>query len=227
MKVFTYHNVGTPPKQARLKTLYVRQSQLERQIRLSLFLGYRFINLKELLQGNYDKRSILLTFDDAYKDFIELAYPVLKKYGVPAVVFAPASLVGEFNRWDYENLRVKKPIMGWEELRFLVKEGFEIGSHSLNHPFLSKIDPSRARREIEDSKKLLEDKLGIPIDAFCYPYGDYDERVRDMVAQAGYRIAFTTRHGKYEESPNPFEIRRITIFGNDILFPKYLLKLLT
>jgi len=144
---------------------------------------------------------------------------------VRSVIFVPVALVGSYNQWDYDRIRIKKPIMNWEHIKELHSLGFEIGSHSLTHPYLSKIDPQKAWEEIYTSKVILEDKLGTEIKAFCYPYGDYSQQVRDMVQRAGYSIAFTTRHGSFEESENFFEVRRITIFGNDFL-PKFLYKVL-
>ncbi len=223
MKVLTYHNVSYPPPKAKLKTLYVKPSSFKRQIRLLELFGYNFSNSDAVLRKEKPKKGILLTFDDAYLDFWEHAFPILKELNLPALVFVPASLVGKFNQWDYIKLNVKKPIMGWEHLRELIKAGVEIGSHTLTHPYLSKIPRQKAKVEIEDSKKLLEDKLSIEVKAFCYPYGDYNPEIRDMVQEAGYLMAFTTKSGSVEDSPNPFEIRRITVFGNDFSL-KFLLK---
>ncbi|MFN3598159.1 MAG: polysaccharide deacetylase family protein [Aquificaceae bacterium] len=222
MKVFTYHNIDKSPKTAKLKTLYVKPSQLERQISWLRRLGYAFGRSDDLLQAKQQKK-LILTFDDAYLDFWEKALDILRKYNVPAIIFVPAGLVGTYNQWDYQKLNVKKPLMDWWHLRELVKMDIEIGSHSLSHPYLSQISPQKANEEIRASKSLLEDKLSVEIKSFCYPYGDYNPQVRDLVANAGYKLAFTTREGKVEDSPNPFEINRITIFGNDFL-PKFLLK---
>lgn len=224
MKVLTYHNIGKPPSSAKLKTLYVKSWDLKKQIKALKLLGYKFLRSQDLLKRPKD-RAVLLTFDDAYLDFWENAFPFLMEEGVPALVFVPAGLVGKFNKWDYERLKVKKTIMDWQHLKELVSAGIEIGSHSLTHPYLSKIPEESAKREIEDSKKLLEDKLGIEIKTFCYPYGDYNQKVRDMVAKAGYLMAFTTKHGSFSKSPNLFEIRRITVFGNDFLL-KFIFKVL-
>lgn len=222
MKVLTYHNIGKPPLSAKLKTLYVKPWDLRKQIKTLKLLGYKFLRSQDLLKGPED-RAVLLTFDDAYLDFWENAFPLLMEESIPTLVFVPAGLVGKFNKWDYERLKVKKTIMDWQHLKELVSAGIEIGSHSLTHPYLSKIPEESAKREIEDSKKLLEDKLGIEVRTFCYPYGDYNQKVRDMVAQAGYFMAFTTKRGSFSKSPNLFEIRRITVFGNDFLL-KFIFK---
>ena len=224
-KILTYHNLGKPPKGAKLKTLFVGREQLKRQVKLLKFMGFNFLSLGDLLLNKNTKKGVLLTFDDAYLDFWENALPTFMELKVRSVIFVPVALVGSYNQWDYDRIRIKKPIMNWEHIKELHSLGFEIGSHSLTHPYLSKIDPQKAWEEIYTSKVILEDKLGTEIKAFCYPYGDYSQQVRDMVQRAGYSIAFTTRHGSFEESENFFEVRRITIFGNDFL-PKFLYKVL-
>lgn len=225
VRILTYHNVGKPPKEARLKTLFVSKEQLSRQVRLLKLLGFSFLNTQDLILNRSTSRGVLLTFDDAYMDFWYLALPIFIEHYLRCLIFVPVGLVGEYNRWDYEKLRIKKPIMDWGKIKELHHLGFEIGSHSLTHPYLSKIDPKQAWEEIYTSKAILEDKLGSEITAFCYPYGDYDERIRDLVQKAGYKLAFTTKHGRFEDSENLFELRRITVFGNDFL-PKFLLKIL-
>ncbi|MGC8941928.1 MAG: polysaccharide deacetylase family protein [Sulfurihydrogenibium sp.] len=222
MKVLTYHNVDNPPPEAKLKSLYVKPEKFEKHIKyLNKF------KLKTVLSDEIEsqKNSIILTFDDGYRDFIKNAYPILKRYNAKAIVFVVAGLTDRFNLWDWEKINVKKPLMDWEELRFLVSEGFEIGSHTITHPFLTKIPEKVAKSEIEDSKKILEDKLGVEVKTFCYPYGDYNEKVKDMVINAGYKMAFTTQEGTFEESKDMFEIKRVTVFGHWIL-PQFLWKVM-
>lgn len=218
-----YHNLDIPPKEAKLKSLYVKPRKFENQLKFLKKLDYDFVDSDYL--DKESKKSILLTFDDAFKDFYKNALPILKKYKGKAIVFVPVNLVGTFNHWDYEKLNVKKEIMDWNEIKDLVKEGIEIGSHTLTHPFLTKIPISQAKSEIEDSKKILEDKLGIEIKSFCYPYGDYNEKIKDLVIKAGYKYAFTTKEGSFKESKDLFEIKRITISGFDSL-PRFLWKVM-
>lgn len=210
LKVLTYHNVDTPPKQAKFKTLYVKPSKFERQ------MG----TLKTL-----NKTDTLITFDDGYKDFLENAFPVIKKYNLKATVFIVTDLVGSFNVWDYQKLNIKKYLMDWKDIEYISKGGVEIGSHTLTHPFLTKIDKKQAKREIEHSKKKIEDKIGMEVKSFCYPYGDYDQDIKSLVIEAGYSYGFTTVDGSSNFEEDRFEIKRITVFGN-MLLPKFLLKVI-
>lgn len=223
MKVLMYHNIDIPPKEAKLKSLYVKPKKFDNQIKFLKKFGYDFISSDNL--NKETKKSILLTFDDAFKDFYKNALPIIKKYNAKAIVFVPVNLVGTFNQWDYEKLNVKKAVMNWDEIKDLVKEGIEIGSHTLNHPFLTKIPIAQSKLEIEDSKKILEDKLGIEVKSFCYPYGDYDEKIKELVIKAGYKYAFTTKEGDLKESADFFEIKRIMVSGFYSL-PKFLLKVM-
>lgn len=211
MKVLTYHNIDTPPKHAKLKTLYLKPSKFNRQLSFLRRFGYITPSLDNI---TFDRKEVILTFDDGYKDFLENALPIIRQFSFRAVVFVVADLVGSYNQWDWQKLNIKKPLIDWQDIDYIIKQGIEIGSHTLTHPFLTKIDPKDARREIEFSKKKLEDKIGVEIKSFCYPYGDYNQTVRDMVEKAGYKYAFTTKHGKFKKEDDPYQINRITIFGN-------------
>ncbi len=88
--------------------------------------------------------------------------------------------------------------------------GHEIGSHTRTHPFLTQLPPDQAREEITSSRKELEDLFGRPILHFCYPYGDWNERVRDLVAEAGYKTACTTDPGINRPGVSPLALKRFT-----------------
>ena len=87
--------------------------------------------------------------------------------------------------------------------------GHEIGSHSITHRNLRHLSPAEAREEIFGSKKSLEDRFGLPVQHFCYPYGSWNQAVRDLVCEAGYRTACTVRFGVNGPSNSPYELRRI------------------
>lgn len=86
-------------------------------------------------------------------------------------------------------------LASWEELAALAKNGHEIGSHSMTHPLLSQCRDEEIGHEVGSSRQLLQSKLGVPVDSFCYPDGDFDERVLEAVREKGYRFAVTTKWG--------------------------------
>jgi peptidoglycan/xylan/chitin deacetylase (PgdA/CDA1 family) len=104
-------------------------------------------------------------------------------------------------------------MMGWDELRELAALGHEIGSHSLSHPILPLCDEARLRDETAGSRQRLAAGLGAPVDSFCYPNGDHDDRVVAAVAAAGYRYAVTTTWGANQRATSPLRLRRCDIQG--------------
>ncbi|MBW4602883.1 MAG: polysaccharide deacetylase family protein [Calothrix sp. FI2-JRJ7] len=132
------------------------------------------------------KKPILLTFDDGYGGHYEYAYPLLKKYGYPAVFAVHTSAVG---------INTGRSHVTWQQLKSMVNDPLiTISSHSRTHPALTKISDKQLEQEIIESKRLLESKLNKKIIYFTYPYGNYDSRVKKIVSEAGYvaAIAFGT-----------------------------------
>ncbi len=110
------------------------------------------------------------------------------------------------------------------QLRGLNEEGIEVGSHTVTHPWLSRIPLERASEEIRESKERLEDLLGRPVDHFAYPFGDYSQAVRQIVIEAGYSGACSTRWGKRHKQADLFDLRRVEVTGQDSLL-QFALKL--
>lgn len=105
-------------------------------------------------------------------------------------------------------------MMNWQQLRQLAAEGHEIGSHSLSHPILPHCTDAQLVEEIARSRELLAAGLGgAPVDTFCYPNGDHDDRVVAAVERAGYRYAVTTRWGRNDRSTSRYRLRRCDIQG--------------
>ena len=132
------------------------------------------------------EKPILLTFDDGYGGHYQYAYPLLKEYGYPAVFSIHTSSVG---------VNVGRTHVSWQDLKTMANDPLvTIASHSKTHPALTKLSDQKLAQEVVDSKKILESKLARPVQYFTYPYGNYDARVKRVVANAGYRaaIAFAT-----------------------------------
>lgn len=207
-----YHNIGIPPKDAALKSLYVTPRMFGFQMWYLKVGGFRIVSLKEILTlmngDSRDEKLVALTFDDGYQDFYENAYPVLKRYDYPSTVFLAVDLVGKDNIWDCENLNVRKRLLDWERILELKDKGVTFGSHTKTHPFLTKLPQKEMDEEVRGSKVLIEEKLQRPVEFFCYPYGDYDDGVLDAVRRAGYSGAITTKRGLIHVGDNAFEMRR-------------------
>jgi peptidoglycan/xylan/chitin deacetylase (PgdA/CDA1 family) len=113
-------------------------------------------------------------------------------------------------------------LMGWEEIRRLQEEGFEIGSHTVSHTPLTDLGPSEARREIGDSKHRIAREIQVPVQGFSYPRGQFRPEHETMARRAGYRYAVSTRYGSNGPGSNPFALARRTMSdyqGVRSLFP--------
>lgn len=210
--ILMYHNVGKPRENAALRSLYVSPRMFKFQMRYLKTAGFKVVPLTEIAtfvrNGGTGDRLVALTFDDGYRDFYENAFPVLKEYNFPSTVFLVSDLVGKENLWDSAGDKAREPLMDWDEILRLNKNGVAFGSHTRSHPFLSKLSVPQIEDEVSSSKSRIEERLQIPVESFCYPYGDYDDRVVAAVGKAGYTAAVTIRRGLVRRNDNPLELRR-------------------
>ncbi|WP_371372140.1 polysaccharide deacetylase family protein [Sporomusa aerivorans] len=163
--------------------------------------GYNTITLSELYNHFVHKaplppHPVILTFDDGYEDNCRVALPLLQERRMKATVFPIANWVGRENKWESFKHRPTRT-MNWDELRVWQAAGMEIGSHTLEHPFLTQCDETRLQEELVESKKILENKLSTNIDFLCYPYGYFDDKTLIMAQQAGYKGALAI----FEKTP--------------------------
>jgi peptidoglycan/xylan/chitin deacetylase (PgdA/CDA1 family) len=107
-----------------------------------------------------------------------------------------------------ESTRRRFDPLSWDELARIDPSVVTIGSHTLTHPILPSIDDAALEREIVDSRKVLEQRLGRPVDLFCYPNGSLDPRVHAVVART-YRAAVTTEYGFVGARPDLHGLHRI------------------
>jgi peptidoglycan/xylan/chitin deacetylase (PgdA/CDA1 family) len=210
--VLMYHNIAMPPKTGRLRSLYVTPRMFRFQMWYLRAAGFKVVPLGEILSSmkghDQGSRRVALTFDDGYRDFYQNAYPVLEKYGYPSTVFLVSDLIGQENLWDNDRLKICKRLLNWDEIAEMKSRNVSFGSHTKTHPFLSGLSSHVLKEELFASKAELEKRLGLPIEFFCYPYGDYDERTLSVVREAGYLGAVTISRGLVHRGDDPFQIRR-------------------
>jgi peptidoglycan/xylan/chitin deacetylase (PgdA/CDA1 family) len=181
-------------------------------------LDYEVITFSDLVlreRFSDGKKKVILTFDDGYVDNYRYAFPVLKKYGYRAVIYLVSHL--DYNKWDVENPKNPEKrfeLMNELQLREMLDYGIEFGGHTKTHPRLSALEHEEARKEIFESKLSTEEKLGLELVSFAYPYGDLNEEVKELVKEAGYRYGVATDSGPVCISEDLYQIRRIGIFPN-------------
>ena len=169
-------------------------------------------------------RQVHVTFDDAFRSAATV-FPDLDRLGVPVQIFVCTryALVGapltipELAGDDPEQLAT----MNWDELREQAARGVAIGSHAVSHPHLTTLPEDDLRRELNESKEEIEDRLGRPCEDLAYPYGEHDERVRAAARAAGYRQAYALRGSRSDAYAAP----RLDLYRRHTV-PRTLLRLL-
>ncbi len=216
----------------------VSPSRFRRQLAALLSAGYRCLDFDEVLQaiqeaGSLQSPAFGLTFDDGYRSVYEDAWPVVEELGVSATIFvtvnflegkvAPpwyssdAALVREYA----EHAAQFRPLE-WPQLREMARsKRIRIGSHSLNHHLMGRLDETTLRHDLQRSKHILEDRLGVPVSLFSYPfgvarYGAYSRASEDVVRQMGFRCSCTSEIGRIRAgSGNPYLLPRISLVEED------------
>jgi peptidoglycan/xylan/chitin deacetylase (PgdA/CDA1 family) len=207
--VLTYHKLGPQPARVRIKGLYLSGSLFARQLR-ELRLGGFASGVLDACLGPTGPKRIVITFDDGYTNVLRYGLKPLADNAFHAIQFLVADLLGKHNTWDVPLGEAPESMMDAPQVRDWLAAGHDIGSHTLSHPYLTRLLPARAREEISASRKKLEDLFARPIAHFCYPYGDWNDCVRDLVQAAGYTTACTTDPGVNRPGDSPFLLKRFT-----------------
>lgn len=173
--------------------------------------------LVEHLEDDAARSWAAITFDDAYRDFAELAVPALQRRGLHATVFVPAGLVGRSNEWDQPEMAVR-PILDASELRALDPDVVEIGCHGFSHRRMRGLDAATLVYETAGARGALEQLLAREIRHFAYPYGqrgDFDRSAERAVESAGFRSACSTWYGRCSRAFERYRLRRVGIERGD------------
>lgn len=212
LPILCYHHVGARNRPLGHQRLWVSKERFAEQMSYLSQSGYRGLALRDAAAALAEKRrlarTIVVTFDDGYRSFYEIALPILHRYGFSATVFVVSGEIGGASRWDRE---FAAQLMNWAELRELHQVGVEIGSHTVSHPRLTQIAPDIARSEIETSRAALEQELGAAVSSFAYPYGNWNETVARLAQSAGYRLACCSARGNLHRPEELYHLKRVPV----------------
>ncbi|HEX6879027.1 MAG TPA: polysaccharide deacetylase family protein, partial [Terriglobales bacterium] len=212
-RILMFHSISQP-QNVNERSYYTSPRRFRQFLSWLELMNYTSASAAAWLEGTLPARSVLLTFDDAYDDlFPELLHSARK---LKPLVFVVASQIGKTNAWDQkQGLRTRR-LLTLDQMREMQRHGVTFGSHSLTHPLLTTLSTCTLRREVIDSKRILEDLLGTAVDWFAYPYGDVDRRVRAAVLEAGYKAAATTNAG-FNRWQDPLALNRFEVSDCDWL----------
>ena len=202
--MLVYHGVAEIESRDDPHRLVTAPRHLRAHVRLLRRLGYRFVAAEELLGGSPAQPpqpgTAVLTFDDGWRDALEVVTPTLRRLGVRASFYVCPGWWGG----RHPELRGKAgALLTAGEVAELAQQGMEIGSHSMTHPDLRTLDDALLAAELSESKHAIERATGKQCRTFAYPFGLYDERVVAAVADAGYELALTWQRGPWRPLEAP------------------------
>lgn len=183
--IFMYHFVLDDYGSATDPENYMSPAKLEQQLKYISENGYQPIYITEIDKLYKYTKPVALTFDDCFVYFYNNAFPLLKKYNIKSSIYIITNYINGPN------------YLTTEQLKKIKESGLvDIQSHSLSHPYLSKVPIEQAKKEIVDSKKVLQDLLDVDSTVFCYPIGDYNKKVVDIVKE-NYNYGLNMLGGVY------------------------------
>jgi peptidoglycan/xylan/chitin deacetylase (PgdA/CDA1 family) len=208
--ILCYHNLG-PESKGRL---LLAASKFDEQMRYLKANGYRVISMAEFVEftrlgRQLPRKSVVLTFDDGYKSFMQYAYPLLKELGFTATLFVYTDYVG-----------AGKNALTWQDLKELMAAGFDVQAHSKSHGDLRRVagepDATYVRRmqaELGQPQELFKRNLGRPSTIIAYPYGSWDESLLGRLAEYGYVNGFSVRRQGNASFVRPLAANRSQIYS--------------
>lgn len=187
--ILMYHVTTDPPADAPFPDLYVRRSEFDDQMQALKAAGFVAVTQQEVWDfwhrgGPLPARAVVVSIDDGYHSNYANARPILRRLGWPAVLNLK---VGNLHEPEYG--------VTSGQVRELIADGWEIDSHTIDHPDLTTVDAATLAREVGESRRRLQRAFGVPVNFFCYPAGRYDDAVVAAVEQAGYLAATTVNPG--------------------------------
>lgn len=203
--ILSYHSVSNDTWR-----FGVSETVIKKQI-LYLQKHFEIITLKSLneyLQGKrkITKPSVVLTFDDGYKDILKLKSFFAKNKIIPALF-----VLSNSKKPNWKELGSKRPFLTTKEVKTLKKANWEIGCHSATHANLTMLSKEQLEEEIVHAKKVLEKDLGFSLPYFAYPRGKYNEDVVRLVKKAKYQLGLTMDDGIINVRSDVLKLPRVGI----------------
>ncbi len=212
VSILTYHSIddsgsvlSVSPEIFRQQMAHLAKEGFEV---LTLYEAARRIGAKE----SFGPKSTVITFDDGLKSVHQNARPVLQEYRFPATIFVVTGYCGGYNNWPGQpGYAPEMALLDWTELTELVGAGFEIGAHTLTHPFLPALSQAELEQELAESQAQIKKILGLEADCFAYPYGIYNDRIRETCRKY-YRVAVTTVLDEASVDSDPLALERLDTY---------------
>ncbi len=208
--ILMYHSIADDPGPTSIAPDAFRM-----QIETLVELGYSAVPLADVPawragERYFPEKSVIITFDDAFADFTEVAHPILRKAGFTATVFVPTAHLGGVENWYGTAARPRK-LMRWEDVRALGEYGVDFGGHSLSHADLTSLAGEDLRAEIADCRDAIEQHVTRPVRCFAAPYGRINDAVRAEISRH-YSVAAGVSFARANTQSDVFDLPRIEMY---------------
>lgn len=217
--ILNYHSIHPVHKFATKPDEFLQQMQY-------LVSNFNIISLADFYEmrtaeKTFPDKLAIVTFDDGYEDNYEYAFPILNKFGIKATIFVATGFVNDeidITR-DHIAYRGLKPL-NWKQIKEMDNSGITFGSHTHTHPILTEISLEAVEKEISQSKNILEEKLGNPIEIFAYPLGQpktFNTQIMELLKKCGFKLSCSTIWGSDNSDTHIFALHRIRIDACDTI----------
>ena len=210
--VLLYHQVGDLPNQNTNLDCYCSISNFQTQMQFLYDHNIKVISLRKATQMISENRKLnssfaVLSFDDGCETFFHNVHPILKRFDYPAILYPVVGYIGTKATWrGLKNDEIR--LITQKQLLEMRNNGYEIGSHSIDHPKLDHLEAEEVFHQIQSSKSHLESILDQRVDSFAYPHGRYNQRAIEALIECGYSNAVTCNSNYAELTTSLFEIPR-------------------
>lgn len=199
--------------------MIVSPESFRRQMGWLKRLGYQGLSLRECMPyitGQKTGKVAAITFDDGFVNVYQNAMPVLREFGFTSTNFFVSNQIGGSNEWDRPLGVLPAACMDADQIRQWLSAGHEVGAHTMDHVHLSELPEEQAFQQLLSCKEKLEALTGDTVDSFAYPYGDQNDKVRELVRKAGYAVAGGTDRRRATGSDDLMNLPRLTVRRDDI-----------
>jgi peptidoglycan/xylan/chitin deacetylase (PgdA/CDA1 family) len=217
LPILSYHRIAEdgPPDLAPYRVTPAAFAEQMRWLRRN---GYHAITSADvagqLAEGRpFRGRPVMITFDDGYRDFHEVAWPILRTHDFCAEVMVVTDRVGGTADWDAD-YGPPATLMGWPEIQSLGASGICFGSHMASHRHMSEMTSREIVHEAATSRALIERVLGCECLSIAAPFGEADSRFVRIAEACGYKIGLTTDPGFARIDSDPMQLPRIQVAGD-------------
>ena len=201
--IFVYHRFADSKHESTNTTL----QELEKEFQYFKSNNYEVVPLSKIIEKLKNKENIpdnwvVLTIDDSYKSFYENGLPIFKKYNYPFTLFVYV-----------EATQKKYPdFMNWEQIKEASKYG-EIALHSYSHKQLMKLSNEEIIEDTKKSYEIFEKELGFKPKGYTYPFGEYDERVKEQIKKFDFEYILNQNNGSVNINSDVYDLNRVALVG--------------